>query len=364
MSERDLEDRIRGAGAHIDPGLSDRDVDRLVEGARQRGRRRKLRRAGLTGAVGLAAVLLGIHYRSHLAGQPIPPSAPTVAEQLSGDPAGTLRLRDGSRATPIEPIGEVVLAEETNRRTAVKLVRGRARFEVAPKPERIFVVQAPPITITVIGTVFTVEQVADRVGVSVERGTVRVDWGVGNRLLEKGETGWFPPLVVNAQVEPPPASTQAAPSALPAPPARPARRVSDAVDRPAVPPAVKGESAEALLLAADAARSAGYPAQGARLLKQVLEQHRTDPRAPLAAFTLGRVLLMDLGHPKEAAAAFAEVRRLSPSGSFAEDALAREVEALKQAGELGRAHQRAEEYLRLFPGGRRAPSVRAMGGIE
>jgi len=73
---------------------------------------------------------------------------------------------------------------------------------------------------------------------------------------------------------------------------------------------------------------------------------------------------MELGHPKEAAAAFAEVRRILPSGPFAEDALAREVEAWKQAGDLGRARDRAEEYVRLYPAGRRASSVKSMGGIK
>jgi len=46
-------------------------------------------------------------------------------------------------------------------------------------------------------------------------------------------------------------------------------------------------------------------------------------RAPLAAFTLGRMLLMELANPTEAAGAFAEARRLSPHGPLAEAALAK-----------------------------------------
>ena len=355
MSEADLTRRIGSAGAHIDPGLSDRDIERLIEGARGRRHRRNLRRAGLVGVIGLGVVFVGFLYGTHPVTKPVLPSPPALAKQSPSAPPGAIRLGDGSLATPLEAGSEVVVAEQTKTRTAVKLARGRARFEVAQQLDRVFVVQAAPVTITVIGTVFTVEQVADRVGVSVERGTVRVDWGVGSRLLEKGENGWFPPLVVNAQVETP---------ALPVPRARPARLVQDAVSKPSSPPTAKGESAEELLLAADAARLAGHHAQGARLLKQALEQHPTDPRAPLAAFSLGRVLLMELGHPKEAAAAFAEVRRILPSGPFAEDALAREVEAWKQAGDLGRARDRAEEYVRLYPAGRRASSVKSMGGIK
>jgi len=50
-----------------------------------------------------------------------------------------------------------------------------------------------------------------------------------------------------------------------------------------------------------------------------------------AAFTLGRVLLDELGRPSEAVDAFPLAR--SSGGPLAEDALAREVEALSRAGE-------------------------------
>jgi transmembrane sensor len=237
------------------------------------------------------------------------------------------------------------------------LTRGRGRFNVAPRPQRNFQVRAGEVTITVVGTVFTVERIADRVGVTVERGSVRVGWGLGSRLLEKGESGWFPPLLVDSPGE--------SPSAPPTAP-KPVRGKSPPASRssPVSAPATPSTSAEELLLAADSARMAGHPGQGAELLRRLLREHRTDPRAPLAAFTLGRVLLMELGKPREAAAAFAEVRQLAPQGSFAEDALAREVEAWSQARQLELARARAQEYLRYYPGGRRAATVRAMGGLE
>ena len=67
----------------------------------------------------------------------------------------------------------------------------------------------------------------------------------------------------------------------------------------------------------------------------------------MSRFSLWHTLLMQLGRPQEAAAAFAEVRRMSPAGAFAEDALAREVEALSQAGQRAQMEARAREYLRL-----------------
>jgi transmembrane sensor len=118
------------------------------------------------------------------------------------------------------------------------------------------------------------------------------------------------------------------------------------------------------LAAADTARSAGRRSESVALLRRLLSQHRGDARAPLAAFTLGRILLMELAQPGEAALAFAEVRALAPAGPFAEDALAREAEAWNKAGDPGKAAERAREYLRLYPYGRRAGSLQGLTGIK
>ena len=83
-----------------------------------------------------------------------------------------------------------------------------------------------------------------------------------------------------------------------------------------------------------------------------------------AAFTLGRVLLEELGRPAEAADAFADAVRLAPTGPMTEDAIAREVEALSRAGESLAAKQLAQHYLEQFPTGRKLKSVRRFGGIE
>src|SRR5262249_23004104 len=85
---------------------------------------------------------------------------------------------------------------------------------------------------------------------------------------------------------------------------------------------VRDEPGE-LLLAADVARLSGHPARAIEALQRVVEKHASDSRAPLAAFTLGRTLLDQLGRPREAATAFATARRLEPRGAMAQDALAR-----------------------------------------
>jgi transmembrane sensor len=355
---QDLMQRIASAGARMDPGLSDHDVDRLVRGIGGRRRRKNVRRTVLVSGLAAGAILVAAIQLHWL---PISTERPTITHSLPALPRPapvdrSLRLLDGSSATPIESGSEIAILKQTSSHVGLSLDRGSGRFEVMPRPERTFSVRAGDVTITVVGTAFSVERIADRVGVSVERGSVRVDWGLGSRVLGKGQSGWFPPLAAAAEPE------QKAVRRPLAPVARVAKAQSEQAPASSVSP--KAESAEDLLQAADGKRLAGHPEQGAELLRRILREHHEDPRAPLAAFTLGRVLLMELGRPREAAAAFAEVRRLSPGGAFAEDALAREVEAWSQAGQTELAQARAREYLRLYPGGHRAKAVRSLSGME
>jgi transmembrane sensor len=120
---------------------------------------------------------------------------------------------------------------------------------------------------------------------------------------------------------------------------------------------------EALLLAADAARLSGHPAQALPFLRQVTERHPRDPRASLAAFTLGGVLLNQLDRPREAEAAYALARSLALRPALAQDALARQVEAAHRAGDTARMRELAAEYLRRYPDGRRVKWVRDTSGL-
>jgi transmembrane sensor len=94
-----------------------------------------------------------------------------------------------------------------------------------------------------------------------------------------------------------------------------------------------------------------------------VSRHAASPVAPLAAFTLGRVYIVQLGQPDQAAASFERASKLSPQGSLAQDALAREVEALSKGGNAQKANQRAQEYLRSYPNGRRLRAVQLYGGL-
>lgn len=353
--DRDLFRQLAQAGARMDPGLSDRDVERLITGAAKRRRQRRTRRMLLAGMTSVAAIIaLTQAFRPSSAPQPLVkgPEAPAPVDLQ------VLRLADGSSATALDSSTEMRIVEDGTQHAALTLVRGRGRFNVVPRPTRAFEVRAGDVSVMVLGTTFSVERVADRVGVNVEKGTVRVQWRGGSAILQAGGEGWFPPLPGTETQDREVASKRSLRS--------PERRVSVAArnEIPVAAAPVKAETAEDLLAAADRARLAGRAAEGADLLRKLLRNHRNDPRAPLAAFTLGRMLLMELSQPIEAAFFFAEARRLSPRGPLAEDSMAREAEALMQAGESASAKSRAKEYLRLYPDGRRAAAVRMIASLK
>lgn len=212
---------------------------------------------------------------------------------------------------------------------------------------------------------------AGAVWVRVEEGEAVVRWPGGEAHLTAGGEGWYPPEPATPPVAQPEAEVAAAPAKALSP-KKPAawKRLAEAGDfsgaydelrRSKAP--VRDEPAE-LLLSADVSRLSHHPAEAVAPLQQVLARHASDPRAPLAAFTLGRVLLDELGRPAEAADAFAKARAIAPSGPLADDALAREVEARSRAGDTARARSLAEEYLKKLPNGPRARLVRHHGGLE
>jgi len=357
-------------GRHLEAELSDRDVERLVRGGAELRQRRRIRQTlaiglalGAVGAIALVLILRVSNGASLLSKVPAPArssvGAPLAASAGNAPiPARTpevVALRDASRAIPLDSGTNLSVEADTPERVHLRLDRGRARFEVTRRPSRAFSVRAGSVTVSVIGTTFGVEVVADRVGVSVEKGAVEVDWGVGQRRLLAGESGWFPPLVMSGHAE---AATEGTPpqGATAGKPARAAGETD--------PERIPDGSARALLAEVDVARSQGRPDLAVELLRRILREHPRDPRAPLAAFTLGRVLLNELGRPREAAAAFHEVRQKAPAGQFAEDALAREVEAWSAASEPARARSLAAEYLERYPSGRHARRVKALAGIE
>jgi len=294
----------------------------------------------------------------------------------------------------VEPIADArfEVLEQSKARVAYRVNRGAVWFDVTPG--RAVRVDADDVVVEVLGTRFLVERVDARVHVVVEHGVVRANWKSQAYSVKGGEDAWFPPrepkttvvapeVVAPLTVEPAPVEEPAPPPLvvpLPAPKKRPRtaemipsvsaqtwKQLAQAGEferaweelQKATPP--RDEPAE-LLLAADVARLSRHPDQALAPLMRIIEQHRADPRAPLAAFTLGRVLLDDLGRPREAAAAFERVRALAPDMPLAEDAFARQIEALFRA-QSPEARPLAEAFQLKYPTSARLRAVRHFGGL-
>jgi transmembrane sensor len=114
----------------------------------------------------------------------------------------------------------------------------------------------------------------------------------------------------------------------------------------------------ALLESAKRARLAGRPRDAAIALDTLRRRYRSDPRAALAAFELGRLRLDNLGDAPGAVEALNDAIVLAPQGSFREDAEARRVDALDAEGAPGCAEAR-DAYLVRYPKGIHATMVAA-----
>ena len=350
-----------------------------------------------------------------------PRRVPADRESLSPT---ALRLADGSLASPAKN-SAVAVRQESASRVVVELLHGSAEFAVKKNPGRLFRVEASGVAVEVLGTRFVVDKqpVSDgfRVAVTVSEGRVRVLFSTQQAQLAAGERAEFqvprdaiapsspePPVAIMGSRAPglpsksgvaisgravaaePPALASAGPvSPSPEKPPRWKQLASEGRYEQAYeqifsqaqspspagvrktdaglilsPIAAASHSAADLLLLADVARLSHHPAAAVSSLRQLLDGHGDDPRAPLAAFTLGRVLLDDLGQPREAAESFRKTQALDGDGPMAQDALAREVEAWSRAGDRTRCRERADEYIRRYPSGRRLQAVRHYAGLD
>jgi transmembrane sensor len=350
-----------------------RDVEERVERGLER---RRIPWQGLAAAFAVAACAI-VGYQ--IVGQWRVNSAP--ATMLTPAPVrSAMALEDGS-VVDLEGADTVVeTLETTAANTDLRVVRGSATFRVVHNPNRIFRVHAGGVTAEVVGTVFRVVRQAAEARVDVISGKVRVSYDGQETVLSGGSSvtvadrkaGQAPvaatPTAVPSADAKPTADPKAAASASNQLPWRELARAADfeqAYDSlQRVGRSDVRDNPDDLLLAADVARLSRHPAEAVPHLRAVIARHRHDPRAPLAAFTLGRVLLESLGRPAEAATAFRTAQELAPSGLLVEDALAREVEALSRAGETAAAQARAELYVRRYPQGRKVSLVRRHGGLD
>ena len=348
-------------GEKIEPAWApEREAAVRAAIARRATRRRAVVRTAVavasTGMIAVGGVAL-VRWQSAVpAPAPSVPSASTVPNSpAAGGADETVAVTRLSSDTVLAP-----LPDRDGRAFALRA--GGARFSVRHDPDRPFIVAAGDVTIEDLGTTFTVRYLtADRLKIAVEDGHVRVRARGTDTEVPAGASLEVPVSPAAEDPRPEPRPTTVAEASWRPLAERGQYEEARRALRKAGPSAVRDDTAD-LLLAADAARLSGHPEEAVPYLERVLRGHARDPRAGLAAFTLGRVLLDELGRPREAVEAFARVR--SSGGPLAEDALAREVEALSRAGDVTRSREQALLYRRLYPNGRRAKAVSRFGGLD
>jgi len=351
---------------HVAAAWDEARTERTLEGVRQKRAARRTQRLafGAGAAVVLAAVVA-------IVAMPSDRKAPAVASKLDSAER-SVSFSDGSRAVLLDPAAEVVVDRASDTAIDVRLPAGRARFEVAPRKERTFRVACGDVVVQVLGTGFELERAGARTHVRVLHGRVAVSWQGGSEQLGAGEAGWFPKL---APAPAPVAALEAPAEEDEQPAGRERARAASwrqHAERGEFQEAYRmlerdrervSDDVEELLLAADASRLSGHASEAVPYLQRVVDRHPSDPRAPLAAFTLGGVLMNQLGRPREAEAAYSRARAMSPSSALSQDALARQVEAAHRASDAAAARALALEYLERYPQGRRVQAVRRFGGL-
>jgi transmembrane sensor len=361
----DLEARLREGPLRIRQVWSEDKSAQLAGKVLRLRRRRSLLRASLSLSAAACALAGAVVVRGALVA-PAPDAtlarAPaTAAAAIANVPPSprTVVLHDGSRAELAGEDSLLAVVGDQPERVRVHLQRGTARFSVVRNPKRRFEVESGPVLVRVVGTTFSVTRTQEGARVAVEEGRVLVSWAGEQLALGAGESGVFP-------------RTEAATDDIDAVAERRSgwRDLAKRGDYRSAYSALHRtrdrvrDQPEDRMLAADVARLSGHPEQAVPHLRAVSQRFARDPRAPVAAFTLGRVLLHDLDEPQQAAAAFHRARTLWPRGPLALDAWASEAEALRAAGDASAAAAVAARYLARHPRGRHAAAMRAVSGTD
>jgi transmembrane sensor len=310
-----------------------------------------------------------------------------LLEAIPGAPPPPLfELSDGS-TIELAPGTRIEALESTDRAFAALLSEGRAVFHVLAGGPRRWSIECGLATVEVVGTRFVIERGPARVRVEVLEGVVLVRGervpdrvkrlAAGERMDIDGAKGAKAESSEgNGEAEPEAPAARETEAMRPKPPtikqpqAAPPSSFRDLARRGDYKAAYSalgpegfkreamGGDVDALLLLADIARLSGHAGEASAPLSRIVTHHASDPRAALAAFTLGRLELDSLGQPARAAGSFQRALDLGLSEPLIEDALARLVEARARASDPDGARAAAADYERRFPSGRRLEDVR------
>jgi len=119
-------------------------------------------------------------------------------------------------------------------------------------------------------------------------------------------------------------------------------------------------SAAELLSLGDGARLSGRSDRAIEALLTLRKRYPHDSRRAPAAFALGKVAFDQQHAYGQAAAWFATCMREQPNGPLAREAGGRQIEALRNAGDLAGAEQAARAYLSRYPDGPHADVARSL----
>jgi transmembrane sensor len=336
----------------------------------------------LTGSLLTLAVLIFLDHAWLRSGKTESARSESVIEPRHA--AQAVDFGEGARVT-VGAGGRLEVLERDEQRVTLALPRGLSQFDIKPGGSRRFRIECAGVTVEVVGTQFSVERSLRAVRVEVQRGRVLVRGaGVpgGARAVDAGavlvvETASEAPKALGDQLSPSPSAAPRAAPSVSSSPAAPAsgERDAGAVWREAASDedwnrawaslgsegvarqSGRADSVTELFALADVARLSGHPEAAVVPLRKIVERHAEDPRAAVAAFTLGRVWLDALGNPALAVSAFKDALALRLPASLAEDAQARLVEALARSGDVQEAHAAAVVYRGRYPAGARRALV-------
>jgi transmembrane sensor len=316
-------------------------------------------------AVGLLLVGLVVFVRGR--GERVWSATVPAAIPSTIEPGREIELGDGGHVR-VEAGARLDVLDQSARSVSFALRQGLVHFDIRPGGSRQWRIECGAVSVEVVGTRFLVERNGPRVRVEVERGRVLVRGeGVtdhvqaldaGGRLVVTGSPPAEADVVPLESLPLADAGTSAVAPWRTAARDRDWKRAWEALGASGVAQeAARSDDVAELLALADIARLSGHPSEAVAPLDLVVQRHAGDPRAALAAFTLGRLLLDSLGQPARAASALELAVALRLPAALAEDAHARLVEAYARAGDTARARTWADTYRSRYPDGRRAADV-------
>ncbi len=317
-----------------------------------------LARAALVSAAAVLLVFVVLRrFGSHRASDTVATANPPSMQGRVIDTHGAMQpvqLPDGSTLL-LEAESRLWVLSADGDRVRLRLENGSVDCNVAHRPARTFVVEVGGGEVAVRGTRFRVtaarNPMSDHAGgwhVRVEQGSVEVRRSEREpSVLLRAGAFW------SSEPQDRPAEPATAQPAEVAPTlqgvAEPTPRA-----RPSQP------TARELFSRADSARSARRHEEAASYLAQLVRRFPRDPRAPLAAFQLGRIRLLTLHQHEAAIQAFSFVLEHRTRSPFFEDAEAARVEAADKLGDRARCVAWRDQFLEAHRRSASAERVRRM----